>query len=217
VPKPTAHGLEAGCPLKQNGRRLPGEATAEFIPGETAGKFIRRISRRKDESDRNRLNLLWPFFIWGAATVYLSFWVRTGKRLQLRDPNPDNVIVPLHDYQTGSRIVSISARKKHRKLDDLLMGLYKNFIVKTEEEYPALKGLGKPKYIFSAFLEALGTTPGLQLLENCRKKMKKESCKEIKEQLIQYMDAVTEFGYIPKQLYFAIKRCSFHISNKRQR
>jgi long-subunit acyl-CoA synthetase (AMP-forming) len=178
----------------------------EFIPGETAGKFIQQMSRRRNESDRMRLKLLWPLFIWSGATAYINFWIRTGKRLELKDPNPDNVIVPVHDYQTGSRIVAISSRRKHKKLPDLFLNLIRSYVSDTEEKYPELKGIGKPKYLFSAFIESLGAKDGVALLETCSQKLHDKSCKEIREQLIQYLDAVKEYGFLPKRLYFAIRR-----------
>ena len=82
----------------------------EYIYGETAGKFLSRIGRQKNDTMIERLRLLWPFFIWSAATGYIKFWIRSGRTMEIKDPSPDNIIVPVHDYQTGTRIISISAR-----------------------------------------------------------------------------------------------------------
>ncbi|TFH00247.1 MAG: hypothetical protein E4H13_07945, partial [Calditrichales bacterium] len=96
----------------------------EFIQGETAGKFIIRMIRQHDETMNERLIQIWPYFIWSGVHAYMLFWKRTGGRLELKEPTPSNIIIPKHDYQTGSRIVSISSRRKHLSKQDML----KNFV-----------------------------------------------------------------------------------------
>ncbi len=97
----------------------------EFIHGETAGKFIRRVSKHKNESYKERAKILWPYFIWSGLSAYIDFWQRTNQTLEISDPSLENIIIPGHDYQTGSRIVSISERRKHKSLLDLLLNFYR--------------------------------------------------------------------------------------------
>jgi long-subunit acyl-CoA synthetase (AMP-forming)/N-acetylglutamate synthase-like GNAT family acetyltransferase len=182
----------------------------EFIPGETTGKFIKRMTRLKDEASHERVRSLWPFFIWGGIMDYIRFWIRTGKRMELQDPSPNNVIIPLHDYQTGSRIVSIAARRKHQNPLQFLTNLYTHFIKDVENRYQLLQGIGKPKYIFSAFLESMGEEKGIKFLERCLEIIKKEKLPKelnfLKKELIFYIASVKKSGFIPRKLYFAIKR-----------
>ena len=65
---------------------------------------------RKHEQHPERLEVWWPFAAWAALGAYVDFWDRTGRRLVVADPSPANVIVPLHDYLSGARLVSISSR-----------------------------------------------------------------------------------------------------------
>jgi hypothetical protein len=184
--------------------------TEEFIPGETTGKFLLRISRQMDEIMRERLCILWPYFIWSGVMDYVDFWHRTGRNMELLDPSPDNIIIPLHDYQTGSRIVSMSARRKHRGPLNLMTNLYKSFVKDVEAEYPFLHGIGDYKYIFSAFLEVMGQNEGLKLLHTClrllNKKPSMEGARELIQELTHYIESVKKSGFIPQRLYFAIKR-----------
>ena len=73
-------------------------------------------------------------------SAYIDFWERTNQTLEIVDPSIENIIIPAHDYQTGSRIVSISERREHKSLLDLLINFYRNFVEQTEEKYDFLKG-----------------------------------------------------------------------------
>jgi GNAT superfamily N-acetyltransferase len=182
----------------------------EFIPGETAGKFISRMIRQQDQTMNERLSQIWPYLIWSGVSAYVQFWRRTERRLELKDPSPINIIIPKHDYQTGSRIVSISARREHLNPLDMLKNFILCYIEEIENQYGILKGIGKNKYIFSAIIEALGHKKGIAFLNDCIKlldhKGRKNPEKQLSDELKDYLSSVKEGGFIPKRLYFAIKR-----------
>jgi long-subunit acyl-CoA synthetase (AMP-forming) len=182
----------------------------EFIQGETAGKFIRRHARQQESGVNERLMQIWPYFIWTGINAYIQFWTRTKNRLELKEPSPNNIIIPVHDYQTGSRIVSISARRKHLNPLDMLKKFSKYYIESVEEEFPVLKGIGENKYIMSAVIEALGHKEGVKFLEKCLKKLSKKKVergeKKLTKDLEYYLSSLKKSGFIPKRLYFAIRR-----------
>jgi len=182
----------------------------EFIQGETAGKFILRHARQHDPGVNERLTQIWPYFIWTGINAYFQFWTRTKNRLEIKEPSPDNIIIPVHDYQTGSRIVSISSRRRHISPLDMLKRFRKYYIESVEEKFPSLKGISKNEYMFSAVIEALGDENGKQFLENCvqklnRKKTDRNETKLLKD-LQLYLSSITKTGFVPKRLYFAIQR-----------
>jgi hypothetical protein len=182
----------------------------EFIQGETAGKFILRHARQQDLTINERLLQIWPYFIWTGINAYVQFWMRTKYRLEIKEPSPDNIIIPVHDYQTGSRIVSISARRRHRSPLDMLQSFTKYYIKSIEDEFPVLKGIGKNKYIFSAVIEALGSEQGVKFLERCLKSLNRKKTdsddKLLEKDLQKYVSCFKKTGFIPKRLYFAIRR-----------
>jgi hypothetical protein len=179
----------------------------EFIQGETAGKFILRMTRQQDPVMDERLNQIWPYFIWSGVSAYIQFWRRTRERLELEDPTPINIIIPKHDYQTGSRIVSISARRRHLNVLDMLLNFNACYIEKTEAVYEKLRGLGKNKYVFSGIIEALGQTQGMAFLSECLLLLEESDSKNpLMNEIQEYLSSVQQNGYIPKRLYFAIKR-----------
>ena len=182
----------------------------EFIQGETAGKFILRLARQQEKGVNERLAQIWPYFIWTGISAYIQFWTRTKRRLELKEPSPKNIIIPVHDYQTGSRIVSISSRRKHVNPLDMLKNFIRYYIESIEEELPVLQGIGKNKYIFSAVIEALGHEKGITFLEKCLDLLTRKGTDRKEKQLLKdlqlYLSSVKETGFIPKRLYFAIKR-----------
>ena len=182
----------------------------EFITGETAGKFISRISKQKEEFQQDRFVQLWPFFIWSGIEAYVKFWLRTGMSMELNDPSPDNIIIPLHDYQTGTRIVSITSRRPHIDPLDMLLNLIDKYVVQTENLYPFLSGKDNRVHVFSAMLEALGQQKGIDFLQKCLNGIAQDQTTgnpaDLDQLLQKYINTVRDKGFMPKSLYFAIER-----------
>jgi N-acetylglutamate synthase-like GNAT family acetyltransferase len=88
----------------------------------------------------------------------VRFWDRTGRRVALAAPSPEVFIVPAHDYQGGSRLVSIARRAPCEALDGLIESFQRWFIAPLEERYPALRGEVDEQHLLAATVEALGVT-----------------------------------------------------------
>ncbi|MFA3783104.1 GNAT family N-acetyltransferase [Melioribacteraceae bacterium 4301-Me] len=191
--------------------------TGKYVPGDTVKKFIQKEFRKsessasqKDESTEAKLSLLWQFFIWNAAAAYCNFWRLTGYKLQLTDPSPNNFIIPPHDYQTGTKVVSFSERGEFSSLVDFLISFYNGFVIEIEKEFPSLKSKSAWDYIFSGMLNAEGERSGLKLLHMLKEEISKSELntqlKELSDKLTEFIEQVENYGYMPKQLFFAIKR-----------
>lgn len=184
--------------------------SGKFFPGDAVKKFVQRETRKK-ETAYTRMYHLWSFFVWNAAAAYFNFWKLTGHKLMLGDTTINNYIIPSHDYQTGTKVVSFSSRKVAGNIGELFEFFYQNFIKITEDEYPFLKKNNICKYIFSGLINAEGEEEGLKLLRELKSLLESGSSvrdDRILSDLNKFLNAVEENGFIPKQLYFAIKR--FH-------
>jgi len=184
--------------------------SGKFFPGDTVKRFIQRETKKKDTA-YTRMYHLWSFFVWNAAAAYFNFWKLTGHNLMLGDTTIENYIIPSHDYQTGTKVVSFSNRQAAGNIRDIFEFFYENFILKSESEYPFLKKKNICNYIFSGLINAEGETDGIRLLEELKSEYEvnpRTSDKRKYNDLIQFLKTVKENGFIPKQLYFAIKR--FH-------
>ncbi|MFQ5485511.1 MAG: hypothetical protein ACE5DO_09325, partial [Desulfobacterales bacterium] len=184
--------------------------TEEYIPGKTIEKFLTRLERRQDPEQRERMRERWLNFAWSGMCAYVDFWNRTERQVEITEPITKNVIIPPEDYQVGYRIVSITKRRRHKNILDLLFRLKAQFLEVVEARYPGLKGRCQWPVIFSAFLEILGEKDGVTLLRAAYKSLsrvkKTPGVKALQLSFERYFRAINETGFLPRRLYFAIKR-----------
>jgi long-subunit acyl-CoA synthetase (AMP-forming)/GNAT superfamily N-acetyltransferase len=175
----------------------------EFIEGETLQRAMQRLSRQGE--DATRLPQLWPFLAWGALAACVDFWHRTGGRLELADPSLSNVVVPTEDFQTGVRLVSVSRRRPHRGLLEMLRSFRDEFVAPAEEQYPMLRGIVGWRVIFSSVLEVLGEREGLDRFAEALAAAAAPAA-DIEGPLREFCGAVADEGFVPMRLHFAVER-----------
>lgn len=175
----------------------------EFISGDTLDREMRRLSRRS--TDGEGLAQLWPFLAWSALSAYVDFWERTGRRCEMADLSPTDIVLPTHDYHRGSRIISLSARREHRGLIDMLRSFREKFIAPVEAEYPELAGIVGWDVVFSSVLEILGEQEGLSAYEEALSS-DSSAPEDLRKALREYVTNVRSRGFLPMRLYFAAKR-----------
>ncbi len=177
--------------------------TEEFIPGKTLDRALNRLSRKRE--DPERIKAWWPFAAWAAVSAYVDFWNRTGRRLVVADPSPSNVIVPMHDYHTGARLVSISSRAPFDSLPTMMRSFQKYFLEPVEKEHPELAGLAGWEILFSAILEIVGEKEGAALLRTVLERATSDDGEMI-QSLDDFLQSVGRRGFLPRRLFFAAKR-----------
>jgi GNAT superfamily N-acetyltransferase len=185
--------------------------TEEFVGDESVERFIRREYKRNDELTIEKLRNLWKFFVWNAASAYVKFWKLSEMKMELTDTIPDGLIVALHDYQTSCIITSFSKRRKTESTLAFVMNFYESFVGQTEAKYPLIKKASVWNAVFSGIIEAEGIDNGIGLINKFRRELgnsyvdKKE---DISTRIDSFIRNIKNHGYLPKQLYFAVKR--FH-------
>jgi long-chain acyl-CoA synthetase len=172
----------------------------EYVPGDTLDRALRRQERAEGG---DRLKLLWPFVSMRALTAYVDVWNRTGRQWEIADPSPEGVVVPMHDYQTGARIVSIAERAPHGGLAAMLARLERGLVGRVERAWPALGGTVDRDTLYSAVLEAVGEEEGLRLLAEAAASPEGAG---LRESFAQYAAKVDRRGFLPLRLFFAAKR-----------
>ncbi len=175
----------------------------EYVTGETLDREMRRIARRGGQEEG--LKWLWPFFAWSALSAYVDFWIRTGKRFEIADVSAANIVLPTHDYHSGSRIVSLSERRDHVGLLDMIRSFRDEFVDPVEAEYQNLKGMVKWNIILSSVLEVMGEHEGLAAYEEALEQEPSAS-DELREAVQEYVTGVRRRGFLPMRLFFAAKR-----------
>ncbi len=179
--------------------------TEEYIPGETVLQYL---DRKQDEISSgtypDRWQMRWLHFIWNGAAAYLEFWKRTGRTRMIADASPKNVIIPEFDYYVGTRLVSISGRKKVASVKDVLLFLYQNFILETEKQFPGLKKMADWEILFTVTLEVFGSKAGSKILRTIKKSH--EEFELTPGRVNQFIHEVNAFGLLRKQVVFASLR-----------
>lgn len=174
----------------------------EFISGETLDRAMRRLARQSGDTERFRQ--LWPFLAWTALSAYVDFWHRCGDRSEIADAGMSNVIVPIEDYHTGVRIVSVSARRPHRGLLSMVRSFMEGFVAPAVEKYPELEGIVGWDVVFSSVLEVVGEDRGMTLLRDALAEAGADDF--MHDALRHYMESVRVRGFLPRRLFFAAKR-----------
>ncbi len=175
----------------------------EFIPGDTLDREMRRLARRAEDAEG--LTQMWPFLAWNALSAYVDFWERTGRRYEIADLSPADIVLPTHDYHRGSRIVSLSERREHGGVLTMLQFFKEHFVDPVEREYPHLEGRVGWDVVFSSVLEVLGEQEGLATYEQALA-TETGAAAELRAALQDYVTTVRGRGFLPMRLYFAAKR-----------
>ncbi len=175
--------------------------TEEFIPGETLDRALRREARR---GDAERFRGLWAWAAWAALAAYIDFWDRTGRSTEVADPGPANVIVPMHDYHAGARLVSITARTSHSGIAAMLVRLREGLITHIESEHAELAGVVGWETLFSAVLEVLGESEGVSMLSAAAADPLLPG--DARERVDSVLAEVRQRGFMPSRLHFAVQR-----------
>jgi long-subunit acyl-CoA synthetase (AMP-forming)/GNAT superfamily N-acetyltransferase len=176
----------------------------EYIHGDTLDREMRRLARRQDSEEG--LAQLWPFLAWNALSAYVDFWERTGRREEIAELDPADIVLPTHDYHVGSRIVSLSARRPHDNLLAMLQRFRTDFVDPVAQQYEELGGIVGWNVVFSSVLEVLGEQDGLAAYRSALRKRHVGASEELTEALGEYIDGVQARGFLPMRLYFAAKR-----------
>jgi long-subunit acyl-CoA synthetase (AMP-forming)/GNAT superfamily N-acetyltransferase len=186
--------------------------TEAFVPRASVARFLERSIKRKDESQEQRLYYLWPYFVWNASAAYMSFWGLTNYTIELANPLPNNITIPTHDYQTGTLLYSVSKRIESKSAVTFFGNFFGLFIKKVVDEYSFLDKKSIWNYVFSGIIEAEGETKGIEIISKFKEELSSSNKFDDKDVIINRADSfiksLNEIGFIPKSLFFAIKR--FH-------
>ena len=202
--------------FKKFGGYWPEESiyTEEYITDETVSIYLERNKEEiNDSTKRDRWQMRWLHYIWNGVQAYIEFWHRTNHTLAIDPPTTENLIIPQHDYTTGTRIISIADRKKVDSVGQFYLDLYINYIIETEAKFPGLKHMADWELIFTASLESMKVKKGLpilnELIEDLNTKDYKAKFRELgltKERIKSFIQEFDNYGVLTKPVVFAALR-----------
>jgi len=186
--------------------------TEAFVPRDSIARFLEREKKKNEDETIQRLRELWPHFVWNSSAAYMNFWAVTNYKIQLENPRPENVTVPTHDYQTGTLLYSVSKRTNSESPKDFFLTFYNLFVNGTLEKHSFLDKKSIWNYIFSGVTECEGESNAIELIKKFIDEVNADSTVENRNEILfraeEFIRSVTRDGFIPKNLFFAIKR--FH-------
>ena len=188
--------------------------TEEYIQGETLSSYLSR--NKKDINDKSKIDrwqMRWLHFMWNGIMAYQEFWRRTEFKFSIQPPDPKNLIIPIHDYKTGTRLISISSRKLISSISEHFLSLYTDYIIKTEQEYEGLRHMSDWEVIFTATLQASKVKKGKEILDSLTLELDSgainKKCNAVgltKERINQFLMDIDRFGVLTKPVVFASLR-----------
>ncbi len=186
--------------------------TEAFVSRDSIARFLEKENKKNDNEAKQRLRELWPHFVWNSSSAYMNFWAVTNYKTQLANPRPENITVPTHDYQTGTLLYSVSKRIYSASPKDFFISFYKLFIGETLDRYSFLDKKSIWNYIFSGVTECEGEIKAIELIRKFIDEMRSDTEMENKDEILfraeEFVKSIKDSGFIPKNLFFAIKR--FH-------
>ena len=188
--------------------------TEEYIQGETLSSYLSRNKKDiKDKSKIDRWQMRWLHFMWNGIMAYQEFWHRTKYKFTIQPPNLQNLIIPKHDYKTGTKLITISGRKPIYSISEHFLSLYTDYIINTEQEYEGLRHMSDWELIFTATLQASKIIEGKKILNNLKSELKSNSlnkkCNAVgltEERINQFLMDIDRFGVLTKPVVFASLR-----------
>jgi len=147
---------------------------------------------------------IWPHFVWTAVLTYTSFWKRTRFKKMISDPSPGKIVVPIHDYHVGGRLVSISGITEVSSGLEFMENLESLFVRATEKEFPTFMLKVGTEIVYHAIREALGQKHSIDFFKGILADKKITSAR--RKDLLRFLDSVEDDGYQPNSVYFAIRR-----------
>jgi len=176
----------------------------EFISGLTVRQYLQRSVWAGVSEELPAPDYIWPHFVWTGVYTYTSFWKRTRFKKMIKVPSPGKIIIPVHDYYTGGRLISISDIQDSSNSLAFLENLEQSLVRSTEAAFPDFSLVAKTDIIYQAIREALGKkhSPGFfeEVLNDANISPQR------KADLETFLVGAKTTGYQPQSVYFAIRR-----------
>ena len=176
----------------------------EFISGLTVREYLKQSEWAGSSDEMPSPEYIWPHFVWTSVLTYTSFWKRTRFRKIISVPSPGKIVVPIHDYHLGGRLVSISGITEVSSELEFIENLEKLFVRATEKEFPKFKLNVGTDIVYHAVREALGQKHFPAFFEAIL--ADRAITPSRRKDLLSFLSNVEEEGFQTKTVYFAIRR-----------
>lgn len=182
----------------------------EFLGDLTVWEKLRQISTLKMFGQPfPKHNILKRLYIEGLS-AFVRAWRYSGHKIIPGNVNPSNVVVPEIDFRDGATILSLAGWKYFDNHSSLIRPMIDNFYHKAIHHYSWIREFLDIKWIFNAFLEALGEDEAFTVLKNLLDELSQKDILflgiSLKQELVNYIDFINNNYYMPLPLIYAIDK-----------
>ena len=178
--------------------------TEEFISGLTVRQYLKQAEWAGSSDEMPAPEFIWPHIVWTSVLTFTSFWKRTRFRKMISIPSPGKIVVPIHDYHVGGRLVSISGIKEVSSELEFIENLENLFVRATEKEFPKFELKVSTDIVYHAMREALGQKHSTAFFEAILSD--KAITPSRKKDILSFLSVVEKEGFQTKSVYFATRR-----------
>ena len=181
---------------------------SEYEPKANVDSLLRSYHNELNNPKlRDRWDMRWLHFGWSGFQGYINHWALSNYKYVLLNPSMNNVIISEFDNSTNVRIKHSLLQEPVTSNLNVIILLYEELIIATEKRF---KGLNRVLYweiVFTCILQAAGKEKGLEILNLIAHELEDSDIYELnKTRLIDFIDEVVVYGYIPKSVIFAALR-----------
>lgn len=176
----------------------------EFIPGLTVKHYLEQAVTSGSSDENPPPDYVWPHLLWTGILTYTNFWKRTRFKQRICYPIPAKIIVPIHDYYVGGRLVSITGICDETNELSFLENLEQHFATETVQNFPQFNLRMDHDIIYHAIHESLGEDHSERffkaVLEN------PDLTLDRRDSINHFLEDATAHGHQTKAVYFATRR-----------
>jgi long-chain acyl-CoA synthetase len=176
----------------------------EFISGLTTRQYLQKSVWAGVSEELPAPEFIWPHFVWTGIYTYTSFWKQTRFKKMIRVPSPGKIIIPIHDYYSGGRLISISDIQDASNSLSFLENLEKSFVRSTETAFPEFNMKADVDIVYQAIREALGQKHAHSFFQEILNDPELSAAR--KKSLTRFLKTTESSGFQAKSVYFAIRR-----------
>ena len=176
----------------------------EYIPGLTVKHYLEQAEREGSSSENPPPDYVWPHLLWTGVLTYTNFWKRTRFKKRICLPIPAKIIVPIHDYYIGGRLVSITGICDEEDELSFLENLEHTFATETVEKFAQFNLKVDRNIIYHAIHESLGEKHSDNFFNAILSDP--EAGVERRHSIQQFLEDAKTHGYQSKSVYFATRR-----------
>ena len=176
----------------------------EFIPGLTVKQYMKQAVWAGASDELPAPEYVWPHFVWTGIFTYTKFWKQTHYKKMIKTPSSGKIIIPIHDYHVGGRLVSISGIQNAGNELEFLENLESEFVRKTESDFHDFKLKVGSNIIYQAIREALGQVDGTAFFDTILEYP--ETPPERLKDLKSFLKSAKQDGFQANSVHFASRR-----------